>query len=169
VLVFYENGAVSPRIALSLRAHSAIIYSMNAAPLHDERWYRAGLNFRCTRCGNCCTGAPGYVWVNEDEIRAIADLRQEALEEVRSVYTRRAHRGPTLRERANGECVFYQAGQGCTIYAARPRQCRTWPFWESNLRTPEDWQETREGCPGAGQGELIPADEITRRLREIRL
>ncbi len=74
-----------------------------------------------------------------------------------------------LREKANGDCVFYESGRGCTVYQARPRQCRTWPFWESNLRTPEDWERTKELCPGSGQGELIPAEEITRRLRVIRL
>ena len=26
----------------------------------SEPWYQDGLQFRCTRCGNCCTGAPGY-------------------------------------------------------------------------------------------------------------
>ena len=34
--------------------------SMNAAP--GEPWYRDGLRFQCTQCGNCCTGDPGVVW-----------------------------------------------------------------------------------------------------------
>ena len=29
----------------------------------SPEWYRDGLRFECTRCGACCTGAPGYVWV----------------------------------------------------------------------------------------------------------
>ena len=29
-----------------------------------------GLRFECTQCGDCCTGAPGYVWVNKAEISA---------------------------------------------------------------------------------------------------
>src|SRR5581483_6150179 len=135
-----------------------------AAPPDDRPWYHEGLQFRCTRCGNCCTGAPGYVWVDDDELRAIARRRGEPVEQVRALYTRVAHRGRTLRERANGDCVFYEAGTGCTVYEARPRQCRTWPFWESNVRTPRAWQQTCAVCPGAGHGELIGADEITRRL-----
>ena len=75
----------------------------------------------------------------------------------------------TLREKANGDCVFYERGRGCTIYPVRPRQCRTWPFWESNVLTPEDWERTQAVCPGSGRGELIPAEEITRRLKVIRL
>jgi len=132
-------------------------------------WYEDGLHFRCTRCGNCCTGPPGYVWVNDDEIRAIAELRGEPFEQVFALYTYRAEGQRSLREKANGDCTFYEKGQGCTVYAARPRQCRTWPFWESNLATPADWQRTSEGCPGVGHGDLIPVEEITRRIKTIRL
>jgi Fe-S-cluster containining protein len=132
-------------------------------------WYREGLRFRCTRCGNCCTGAPGFVWVNEQEIAAIAEFRQEPAEEIAAVYTRPDGAERSLREKANGDCVFYDRTAGCTIYPVRPRQCRTWPFWESNLRTSEDWQRTCTTCPGSGQGELISAEEITRRLNVIRI
>src|SRR6516164_8901036 len=118
----------------------------------EKRWYHAGLRFRCTMCGNCCTGAPGFVWVTDEEIQAIAELLHEPLEHVIGAYTRVEHRGRSLREKRNGDCVFYDKSVGCTIYAARPRQCRTWPFWASNLQTREDWQRTCEICPGAGQG-----------------
>ena len=134
-----------------------------------EPWYQNGLRFRCTRCGHCCTGEPGFVWVGDDDIAAIAALRGETLEEVAGLYTKPARRGLSLREKANGDCVFYDRSQGCTIYPVRPSQCRTWPFWESNVATPEDWANTCKVCPGSGQGELIPVEEITRRLTVIRL
>jgi Fe-S-cluster containining protein len=134
-----------------------------------EPWYKDGLRFRCTQCGDCCTGAPGYVWVNDAEIAAIAAHRGEEPGEVEALYTRLAGRRRTLRENANGDCVFYERGRGCTVYPVRPRQCRTWPFWESNVKNPGAWQKTCEVCPGSGQGELIPAEEITRRLKVIRL
>src|SRR5438445_2470108 len=130
-------------------------------------WYQDGLRFRCTRCGHCCTGEPGFVWVNEAEIAAIAKHRGETVEQVLALHIRPADR--SLREKPNGDCIFYDKTAGCTIYPVRPRQCRTWPFWESNVATPEAWQRTCEGCPGAGQGELIPAEEIARRLKVIRL
>jgi Fe-S-cluster containining protein len=134
-----------------------------------EPWYQDGLRFSCTRCGNCCTGAPGFVWVSDEEIAAIAIYRGEPEKEVRGLYTRRDGRHRSLREKANGDCVFYDREQGCTIYPVRPRQCRTWPFWESNLHTPADWRRTCQVCPGSGKGELIPAEEITRRLKVVRL
>src|SRR5262249_12169648 len=134
-----------------------------------EPWYQAGLRFRCTRCGDCCTGEPGNVWVNAEEIAAIAKVRDETVEEVTARFTAIGHRGRTLREKGNGECVFYERGKGCTVYRVRPRQCRTWPFWASNLATPEDWERTKSVCPGSGHGELISSDEITRRMNVIRL
>jgi Fe-S-cluster containining protein len=132
-------------------------------------WYKDGLRFHCTQCGDCCTGTPGFVWVNDEELAAIAELRGETIDEVRGLYTRLADRGLTLREKSNGDCVFYEKGRGCTIYAVRPRQCRTWPFWESNVATPESWEHTCAICPGSGQGELIPSEEIVKRLKVIRL
>lgn len=135
----------------------------------SEVWYKDGLRFQCTRCGNCCTGAPGVVWVNQMELRAIAEFRKESDEQVVGLYTHLVDGQRSLREKANGDCVFYERGQGCTIYPVRPRQCRTWPFWDSTTLTPEHWKRTQQTCPGAGQGELIPSEEITRRVRVIRL
>ena len=135
----------------------------------NNPWFQEGLRFRCTQCGNCCTGTPGFVWVNEEEIAAIAAFRQEDAAVTRGLYVHLAHRGSSLREKLNGDCVFYDKEAGCTIYPVRPRQCRTWPFWESNTRTPEAWEHTCEICPGAGNGDLISAEEITSRLKAIKL
>jgi Fe-S-cluster containining protein len=136
----------------------------------SEPWYADGLRFACTRCGHCCTGAPGFVWVNDDEVRALAVFRGEPVEEVLGLYTRRE--GGTrrsLKEKANGDCVFYDREKGCTVYPVRPRQCRTWPFWECNAHSPAAWAAAAADCPGMNQGELIPAEEITRRVKVIRI
>jgi Fe-S-cluster containining protein len=136
----------------------------------SEAWYGDGLRFSCTRCGACCTGAPGYVWVNPDEIRQIAEFRGETIEQVRKNYVRLVGMGLSLTELPNGDCVFYdRGGRGCTIYPVRPRQCRSWPFWDSNLRTAEAWEETCQICPGAGRGEFVPREEVERRVASIRL
>src|SRR5438128_986169 len=108
----------------------------------EEPWYHDGLRFTCTKCGHCCTGAPGFVWLDVDELHALAEFLQTPLAEVVALYTRATHRGRSLREKVNGDCVFYDKALGCTIYEVRPAQCRTWPFWESNLETPKDWERT---------------------------
>src|SRR6185295_19350314 len=118
----------------------------------EEPWYKDGLLFRCTRCGNCCTGAPGFVWVNDEEIAAIAAYRGEPVAEAAARYVHKLRGGRSLREKANNDCIFWDRAKGCTIYPVRPRQCRTWPFWESHEQTPEDWERTCQVCPGAGQG-----------------
>jgi Fe-S-cluster containining protein len=135
----------------------------------SEPWYKDGLHFTCTMCGHCCTGEPGFVWVDNADLSAIAVFLDEKIEELVARCTKMGHRGRTLREKLNGDCIFYDREKGCTIYPVRPPQCRTWPFWESNVVTEEAWQQTCDICPGSGQGELIPAEEITRRLNVIRL
>jgi Fe-S-cluster containining protein len=127
----------------------------------DQPWYADGLRFQCTGCGDCCTGAPGYVWVTQAEIDALAlrlDMDVAAFERkyVREVGVRR-----TLKERRNYDCVFLDAEtRKCTVYEDRPRQCRTWPFWNSNLKSPEAWQQTCEVCPGSGKGRLYSIEVI---------
>jgi Fe-S-cluster containining protein len=143
--------------------------SENAKPEAEQPWYAAGLHFTCTQCGDCCTGAPGYVWLTDDELEAIASHLGQPVAEVRDLYTRKAKGKRTLREKSNGDCVFFDRKKGCTVYPVRPAQCRTWPFWESNLETPEDWKRTCETCPGSGKGELIPVEEISRRLKIVKL
>ena len=135
----------------------------------EQVWYADGLAFECTRCGKCCTGEPGYVWVTEEELAAIARFLGEPLREVRALYARKVRGCISLREKANGDCVFWDKEKGCTVYAVRPPQCRTWPFWDSNVATPEDWERTCSVCPGSGKGEVIPVEEISRRLKLIKM
>lgn len=132
-------------------------------------WYRDGLRFRCTRCGNCCTGEPGYVWVNREEVSRIAEFLDEPVDQVSRFYVRRVGRRSTLRCKANGDCVFYDRERGCTIYPVRPRQCRSWPFWSSNLKSPAHWERTCDECPGAGTGDFYTVDQIVQNLRLIRI
>jgi Fe-S-cluster containining protein len=126
-----------------------------------EPWYRDGLRFECTQCGDCCTGAPGYVWVNKDEIAAIATLVGLEVADFEEKYVRRVGVRKSLVEYENGDCVFFDGkSRKCTVYDARPRQCRTWPFWDSNLRRPEDWAWTCSVCPGSGKGKLYSIEVI---------
>ena len=124
-------------------------------------WYAEGLRFRCTQCGKCCTGEPGTVLVSDEEIRTLARRVELEEQQFRTAFTRQIPSGKViLRELSNGDCVFWKAGQGCTVYEDRPRQCKTWPFWSSNLTTPEAWNEASRDCPGMDQGEAHAADAI---------
>lgn len=123
----------------------------------DESWYRDGLRFTCTQCGNCCSGAPGYVWVTQEERRQIAEFLGIELAELERLYVRRVGVRHSLIENAgaSGDCVFLREQGGkrvCGIYPVRPRQCRTWPFWTSNLRSAEAWGKAARECPGMNHG-----------------
>lgn len=138
--------------------------------MSDEPWYKDGLKFTCTQCGNCCTGAEGVVWVNPEEIKAIAEYIGKSIGEMRQEHTHLVGRRVSLKEFANGDCTFFDGQtRGCTIYPVRPRQCRTWPFWDSNLETPETWKSIQPGCPGAGHGNFFSLDEIRAKAAVIRI
>jgi hypothetical protein len=135
-----------------------------------EPWYKDGLNFTCTGCGNCCTGAPGAVWVDDEEIERIAEHLGKSVGEVRLMHTRPWRNRVTLTEFANGDCTFFDGKtRRCSIYPVRPTQCRTWPFWQSNLATEQDWTETQKECPGAGNGEFVSIEKIEQRLVQINI
>lgn len=132
-----------------------------------EPWYRDGLRFACTRCGNCCGGASGSVLVSDAEVDALALRTGLRPEEFRAIYTRRLRGGSvSLRERSDGTCVLYDAARGCTVHPDRPRQCRTWPFWRSVVHSPERWADEARVCPGIGRGPLHSAEQIERALED---
>jgi Fe-S-cluster containining protein len=110
------------------------------------------------------------VWVTNAEIEALAKSLGESVEEFQSRYVRQVGIRKSLIERTNGDCVFFDpVARNCRLYEARPRQCRTWPFWPSNLGTPQRWQETCEACPGCGKGRLVPLEEIQEQLARMRV
>ncbi len=124
-------------------------------------WYANGLQFECTQCGDCCTGGPGAVWVTDDELTAIATELDKPLGEVRLLHTKLIGNRWSLRDYPNGDCVFLDPQtRGCQIYKVRPIQCRTWPFWPSNIESSDSWKRTCEVCPGSGQGQLHSLEVI---------
>lgn len=133
-------------------------------------WYAEGLRFRCAGCGGCCTGGPGFVWVNQAEIDALAAALEMTPAAFEAEYVRQIGIRRSLKERSNYDCVLFDSRtRTCRVYARRPRQCRSWPFWNSNLRSPEAWKLTAENCPGIGQGELYQLADIESRRQVIHL
>lgn len=133
-------------------------------------WYSDGLQFTCTQCGNCCGGAPGYVWVSPDEVRQIAAFLGVDVTDFETHHTRVDHRLRSLLEFENGDCEFLvrdaDGKTRCSIHPVRPTQCRTWPFWQSNLTNRRAWQATGRSCPGLNHGQHHPLPVIQAALRE---
>jgi Fe-S-cluster containining protein len=76
-------------------------------------------------------------------------------------FTRKVGRARSLTEYDNGDCVLLDRDtRKCSVYEARPIQCRTWPFWDSTLDKKKSWKETCEVCPGAGKGRVYTLEQI---------
>ena len=134
----------------------------------SQPWFQDGLNFTCSQCGDCCTGAPGVVWVTDEELREIADYLNKPIGEIRLFHTRLVRGRMSLTEFANGDCTFFDPEKRhCKVYKARPIQCRTWPFWNSDLASPAAWEGVCETCPGSGTGAFFSLEEIQERAAKI--
>jgi len=128
-------------------------------------WYVAGLHFECMQCGGCCAGPSiGYIWVTRGEIQLIADFLKITTAELRRKFLKRVGlRTTIIEECSTRDCIFLKDEAGkkvCLIYPVRPNQCRTWPFWPSNLKNPDTWNETAQKCPGINRGKLYSFEQI---------
>ncbi len=130
-----------------------------------EPWYKNGLRFGCTECGQCCTGAPGYVWISDEEIVEMAASLNIPVAEFVEKYTRLVNGEVSLKEHPKTyDCVFLQ-GKKCLLYKARPKQCRTFPFWPENISSKEAWDETAQRCEGIrDDAPIIPLSTILKNL-----
>ncbi len=149
-------------------------------PVSEEvrPWFTQGLRFSCTQCGNCCTGGPGYIWISDREIGRLAEYLALTPEQVVRKYCRNVAGRFSLKEKLRDglhDCVFLEqvrevSADGacrsprlmCSVYPVRPLQCRTWPFWEGNLASPDNWNRAGTRCPGLGKGKLHEQREIER-------
>lgn len=137
-------------------------------------WYSEGLDFTCTECGNCCGGAPGYVWLDRDDIVRIARFLKITPEEMVERHCRKVGSRWSLNEGkgpgSDWDCVFLReekvarrhpetgdeivlARRYCSVYEVRPLQCRTWPFWRENLTSRRVWDHAAERCQGMNYGD----------------
>ncbi len=120
-----------------------------------------GIRFDCVeKCVKCCE-IPGQVFVVHKDIPAMAgffnmsadQFIEEKLAEIR-------HGLYTLDMPDEEPCVYLEDG-GCSIYPARPLQCRTFPFWPENMASLKEWRKVVRLCPGIGRGRMYSVDEIT--------
>ena len=130
-------------------------------------WYAAGLHFECIQCGRCCSGpGEGYIWGTKPEIELIADFLKIEVGQLRKTYLKRVGLRTTIIEHSHTkDCIFLQeigGKKGCVIYSVRPGQCRIWPFWSENLKSPKTWNKAAQKCPGINRGRLYTLEEITK-------
>lgn len=110
------------------------------------------------------------MWVSEAEAAELAQAMQLSEDDFRDRFMRRVGPRWSLVEYPDGDCIFLDPKtRGCLVYAARPLQCRTWPFWSSNLKSPKTWERTCESCPGAGTGQVYTLEQIETERKRVRV
>lgn len=135
--------------------------------LEEQTWFGAGLRFTCTGCGECCTGPSGSVYVSQPDVTRLSEALGLAEEAFLDRYTRSQDGRRVLTDKPDSsDCVFL-SGTACSVYDARPIQCRAYPFWLTNVLDPEAWAETAAVCEGIDHADaiLIPASEVVENCR----
>ncbi len=131
-------------------------------------FYDNGLRFECQMCRYCCSSEPGYVYLTKNDIESAASFLSLTFDGFIEKYCRLVDFGTyslvSLRETPDYDCIFLSP-RGCAVYAARPLQCRTYPFWKNVMESEEKWKEEGKSCPGIGKGKTISKKEIERRLK----
>ncbi|MCP3914349.1 MAG: YkgJ family cysteine cluster protein [bacterium] len=126
----------------------------------------AAFRFHCHRCGNCCSGGAGYVWLADGEVERMAarlGMTPESFRarHVRTVTDPRSGAArESLRERdegASGRCALLEGANHCSVYEDRPEHCKGFPFWESIRTDEEAFEAARATCPGIA---VVVAPEV---------
>ncbi len=126
----------------------------------EKKFYKDGLRFSCQGCGKCCIsrGNHGYVYLSFKDRKRLAVHLKTTTSGFTARYTSKVHGLYELKDTGVG-CPFL-VSMRCQVYAARPWQCRTWPFWPENMDEQVWEREVLSCCPGAGKGRLYSAEEI---------
>ncbi len=116
--------------------------------IKETPWFSEGLRFKCTGCGKCCTGSPGYVFLSQSDLAKLAEHFSLSIKEFTARYTYKVDDKLSLIDRpGTDECIFLK-NKECVAYAARPTQCRTFPWWIHFLKSQSDWIEAGARCEG---------------------
>lgn len=121
-----------------------------------------GLPFKCTGCGACCTGSPGFVWLLEEDIIRILDHLKISREKFLTTYCRYVDgKYSLIEDEKNFDCIFLKDNK-CSLYQARPKQCRTYPFWKEIIKDKDSWDKEQIHCEGINRkdGTAFPRKRI---------
>jgi uncharacterized protein len=114
----------------------------------SDPWFKDGLKFKCTHCGKCCTGSNGFVFLSPRDLLFLSREMKMSVQEFIDSYTRIVDGQICLLDAPNSDrCIFLKDNQ-CSVYSARPIQCRAFPWWLHTLKSPESWAAAAQECEG---------------------
>jgi Fe-S-cluster containining protein len=104
--------------------------------------------FACHRCGLCCRAGHGRVWIEPEDVGALAAACGEDVDAFAARRVTQAGGRLSLREGRDGACTLLEDGNRCRAYEARPAQCRSFPFWPAILAGGPALDAAAGMCPG---------------------
>ena len=124
------------------------------------RFYKDGIRFECQGDGKCCVtrGRYGYVYLSFNDRKRLAAHFGMSTDAFTAKFTKKVD-GLYELQYTGRDCPFLSMSR-CMVYSARPRQCRTWPFWPENMNDAVWEREVASWCPGVGKGKLYTAEDI---------
>jgi Fe-S-cluster containining protein len=131
----------------------------------NQAWWEKGVKFECQGSGKCCVsrGEYGYVYLTLEDRQNLAKHFKLSTREFSKKYCKKEDDLWVLKDFTKS-CVFLE-GKSCAVYAARPMQCRTWPFWPE-LMNARAWNKEVKGyCPGVGKGKVWEKAEIEKNIK----
>ena len=131
-------------------------------------WWKDGVRFQCQGSGKCCTshGEYGFVFLTLEDRKRFAKYLKLTTSAFTRKYCQKYHGAFHLKEDGvNLDCMFLKNKQ-CSVYEARPAQCRTWPFWPEVMSAKAWKKDVLEFCPGVGRGKLYSAGEIKKLMKD---
>ena len=131
-------------------------------------WWSEGVRFQCQGSGKCCLsrGEVGYVYLTLEDRKRLAEHLKIPVQQFTRQYCQKTYGIYHLTEDPQRpECMFLK-DKRCSVYEARPTQCRTWPFWPEVMNARSWKKEVADFCPGVGKGPVIPAEKIEKALQE---
>ena len=136
--------------------------------MKSASFYACGLKFSCKRCSSCCRYDSGFVYLSEKDLKNLTTALKTDRNSFLQTYCRwvtdwKGDEVLSLKEKINKDCILWN--DGCTVYAARPLQCITFPFWETILTSAQAWEAVASGCPGMNSGELHTEKAIGEDIR----
>ena len=89
----------------------------------------------CEKCGGrCCTGESGKIFASKEELEVLRKHLNLERKEFAEKYLRKVGFKMSFKEvecEDGFACIFFDTQKrNCSIYDFRPKQCRTFPFWE---------------------------------------
>ena len=96
-------------------------------------------------CGDCCKGYGG-TYVTQADIKAISAYLNIRPTSFLADYCQWSGKRPVIKTGPSGYCIFWN--KVCTIHPVKPRMCKLWPFIDSVLADPSNWDAMHSVCPG---------------------